>query len=158
VPVVLSLETRIAAPPALVFDLARSIDLHLQTSSRTRERVVAGVSAGLIGPGESVTWEARHFGVWFRLRVRITAFERPGHFRDEQEEGIFKRMVHDHWFEPSGAGTLMRDRFLFEAPLGVAGRAAERAFLSWYFQRFLEGRNRQIRRVAESGDAKRFVG
>ena len=30
----------------------------------------------MLGPGDWVTWEARHLGVWQRLTVRISRFER----------------------------------------------------------------------------------
>src|SRR5215510_835622 len=74
--------TRIEAPPERVFDLARSIDLHAQGQARHRERAIAGVTSGLIGMGQSVTWEARHFGITQQLTSRIVAFDRPRSFRD----------------------------------------------------------------------------
>ena len=71
------LETVIAAPPEVVFDLARSIDAHQESTRQTAERAVAGVTTGLLGPGEEVTWEARHFGIKQRLTVRIGDELRP---------------------------------------------------------------------------------
>jgi hypothetical protein len=59
---VIELATSIAAPTERVFDLARSIDLHTERTAGTGERAVAGVTSGLIGLGEEVTWRARHFG------------------------------------------------------------------------------------------------
>ena len=46
---------------------------------------------GVIGLGDSVTWRARHFGVWQRLTSKITALERPRHFRDTMTSGAFAR-------------------------------------------------------------------
>src|SRR5205823_8803096 len=69
------LQTVIAAPKERVFDLARSIDAHQDTAEHTGERAVAGVTSGLLGPEEEVTWEARHFGVRQRLRVKMTRSE-----------------------------------------------------------------------------------
>ena len=66
------LETRIRAPRERVFDLARSIDAHQSSTSGTSERAVAGVTSGLIGLGEEVTWRARHLGVTQHLTVRAT--------------------------------------------------------------------------------------
>ena len=57
---VIELATSIAAPIDRVFDLARSIDLHTNSTSGTGERAVAGVTSGLIGPEQEVTWRARH--------------------------------------------------------------------------------------------------
>lgn len=59
----LELRTLIDAPPERVFDLARDIDLHATSMQRHGERPVAGVTCGLIGPDQTVTWQATHFGV-----------------------------------------------------------------------------------------------
>jgi hypothetical protein len=64
---VIQLTTIILAPVERVFDLARSIDLHVASTAHTGERAVAGVTSGLLGPGEEVTWRAKHFGVWQHL-------------------------------------------------------------------------------------------
>ena len=56
----IELETRIDAPPERCFDLSRSVELHLEAAAATDERAVDGVTAGLLGAGDTVTWEARH--------------------------------------------------------------------------------------------------
>lgn len=147
---VIQLATSIAAPVERVFDLARSIDLHMNSTSRTAERAVAGVTSGLIGAGQEVTWRARHFGVWQSLTVRISEFERPVHFADVMTRGVFRRMEHHHYFQPSFDGMIMRDIFSYEAPLSIVGRMAERLFLDRYLRSFLIERNRVIKRAAES--------
>jgi hypothetical protein len=53
------LETVIRAPIERCFDLSRTIDLHMRSTEETQEIAVAGVTTGLIGLGEEVTWE-RH--------------------------------------------------------------------------------------------------
>ena len=70
----IELVTSIAAPIERVFDLARSIDLHTNSTSTQARRTIAGVTSGLIGPGQEVTWRARHFGVWQSFTVRVTVF------------------------------------------------------------------------------------
>ena len=96
------LQTDIAAPRERVFDLARSIDAHQDTAAATGERAVAGVTSGLLGLDEEVTWQAKHFGVVQKLRVKMTLFERPSHFRDVMLEGAFRSMQHDHSFSKNG--------------------------------------------------------
>jgi len=155
---ILELVTHVAAPVERCFDLSRSIGLHQHAFGETGERAVAGVTSGLIGPGESVTWEATHFLVRQRLTSRITAFERPRHFRDSMVSGAFRRFDHDHLFEPDGhGGTVMRDVFDFTAPLGVLGRIAEMSFLTGYMRRLLAERNAVLRRIAESDDWRRYL-
>lgn len=154
----LHLTTFISAPPERVFDLARSIDLHSASTSQTRERAVGGVTSGLIGPGQSVTWRARHFGVWQELSVRMGAFERPDFFEDAMTQGAFARMKHRHAFAPEGEGTRMRDTFGWASPLGPLGWLADVLFLKRYLRKFIEERNGELKRVAESEEWRKYLG
>ncbi len=154
---VIELSTVIHAPRERVFDLARSIDAHQDSTGGTEERAVAGVTKGLIGMKGEVTWEARHFGVKQRLSVRVTAFDRPKHFRDVMISGAFKSMSHDHTFEEHPAGTLMSDRFEFRSPLGILGALVDRAFLASYMRRFIVRRNEVLKQLAESAEWSRYL-
>ena len=155
---VIRLDLEIAAPPVVCFDLARSVDAHIASAGSSRERAVAGVTTGLLGPGDQVTWRGRHFGTVLELTSRITAFDRPRHFRDEMVRGPFRSLVHDHYFDAVAAGTRMRDVFEFLAPFGAAGRLAERTVLTAYLRRFLVERARVLKWLAESGEGERFIG
>jgi ligand-binding SRPBCC domain-containing protein len=143
--------TAISAPIERVFDLSRSIDVHKESQSAHRETAIAGKTSGLIEEGEDVTWEAVHFGVRQRLTSRIVSMKRPTHFRDSMVAGAFRRIDHDHYFEaiPNG-GTLVRDVFDYEAPMGVLGRLADWLFLERYMRGLLEARNQVVKRLAES--------
>jgi ligand-binding SRPBCC domain-containing protein len=154
---VIHLQTLINAPVERVFDLARSIDAHQDTATGTAERAVDGVTSGLLGPGEDVTWEARHFGVRQRLRVRLTQFDRPTHFQDVMVEGAFQQMTHDHSFTSQHGRTLMIDRFDFNAPLGFLGTIAEWLFLTGHLRRFLETRNAILKKTAESAEWRKYL-
>ena len=66
--------TDIGAPPPRCFDLACSVDAHVESAAGTHERAIAGVMTGLLGPGDEVTWRARHLGVSQELASRITVF------------------------------------------------------------------------------------
>ncbi|MEJ7611039.1 MAG: hypothetical protein WKF88_07660 [Ferruginibacter sp.] len=94
---------------ALVFDLSRSIDLHIIATGKTRERAVAGVTKGLIGAGESVTWQAEHLFKTRSFTSVITAFDFPRSFTDEMSKGDLKSFSHQPVFEKQGDGTLMKD-------------------------------------------------
>jgi ligand-binding SRPBCC domain-containing protein len=154
----IQLTLHIAAPLERCFDLARSVELHTRATSSTGERVIAGRTSGLLELNDELTWEARHFGLWQRLTSRITALERPMHFRDSMVRGAFKRFDHDHYFSAdSGDGTVMWDIFDYSAPLGILGRLAEQLFLTRYLSRFLEVRNREIKIVAESNLWRQFL-
>jgi ligand-binding SRPBCC domain-containing protein len=140
-----------------VFDLARSIDAHQDSTGGTEERAVAGVMKGLIGMNGEVTWEARHFGVRQRLTVRVTEFDRPRHFLDIMISGAFKSMAHDHTFTEHRLGTLMSDRFEFKSPLGILGAIVDRLFLAPYMRRFIVRRNEVLKQLAESVDWGRYL-
>ncbi len=112
----LTIGTEIAAPAERCFDLSRSIDLHLESMVASRERAVVGVTSGLIGAGQEVSWEARHFGLTWRMTSRITDFDAPWRFMDEMVRGPFARFRHEHIFEPRGGVTQMTDIIEFHLP------------------------------------------
>ena len=147
---VIVLETIIEAPLERCFDLSRSVDLHMISTAHTSEKAVAGICEGLIGPGQSVTWQARHFGVVQYLTSKITEYERPHRFVDEMQQGIFKYFRHVHLFAVAGGSTLMKDIFDYTSPLGVIGGLADRLFLKNYMTRLLIRRNEVIKHYAET--------
>ena len=139
------LSTGISAAPARCFELSLSVDVHLQSTASSSERVVDGVASGLLVLGDRVTWEARHFGRRRRMTVEITAYEKPTMFRDEQVQGPFRRFAHEHVFEPTEDGTTMHDVLEFSLFPGF-----DRLVLAPYLRRFLLVRNETIRGIAES--------
>ena len=143
------LTTLIAAPIERCFDLARNIDLHVSSMSSHGERAVAGVTSGLIGPDQEVTWEARHFLVRQLFTSRITGYERPRYFQDSMVRGAFSSFVHDHLFEASARGTVMKDRLSFRSPFGPLGAVVDRLVLRAYLERLLKRRNESIKQAAE---------
>ena len=146
----IELLTSINAAIQVCFDLARDIDLHIESTQGTNERAVSGVTTGLINLGEEVTWEATHLGIRQRLTSRITSFDRPHHFRDSQVKGVFRRLDHDHFFTIEAGLTRMRDVFVYESPLGWLGRCADRLFLRAYMSKLLNKRAIVIKAAAEA--------
>ncbi len=145
----IELETRIDAPIQRCFDAARDIDLHVHFASKSRERAVAGRIRGLIGQGEWVSFRAQHFGWPFELTARVTQFEMPFLFVDEQTRGPFARLKHTHQFEPLGAKeTLMRDTIEFTCPLRILGRVAD-PFVERHLRGFLIERAQGLKETLE---------
>lgn len=149
----ISLTTRIAAPIERCFLLSLSIDLHQQAASHTMERAIAGVTHGIIGAGETVTWQGRHFGLMLTHQSVISGYERPQYFQDTMLQGAFRYFVHDHFFTIDGSETLMRDELRFEAPWGLLGRIAERIAVRSHMENFLRERNSSLRATAEGNAA-----
>ena len=140
----------------MCFDMARSVDAHIESARTTGERAVAGVTSGMLKLGDEVTWRARHLGVTQDLTSRDVAFDRPHHFRDEMVRGAFSRLVHDHYFERT-RGTRMVNVFDFTAPLGPLGTLVDRLILHRYLRRFLEERAQALKQLGESDAGRQFI-
>lgn len=150
---VIELETFIEAPVAVCYKLALSVDLHKISTSQTGKHIVGGVTQGVMKLGETITWKAKHFGIWQTLTSKITEASTPYYFCDEMLKGAFKSMRHEHYFEPQVDNdklTLMRDIFQFTSPFGLLGVCVNKLFLKAYMTRFLIERNQTIKQFAES--------
>ncbi|MFT5581761.1 MAG: ligand-binding SRPBCC domain-containing protein [Psychromonas sp.] len=154
---VIKLITEINTDINIVFDLSRSIDLHKISTSQTNEEAIAGITSGLIELNESVTWRAKHFGVYQELTSQITEFHKPLMFVDEMTQGAFKSFIHIHSFEKIKNGTRMIDVFNYKSPLGILGILADRIFLKRYVTLLLVKRNLIIKEYAESGKWKEIL-
>ncbi|TAA69216.1 SRPBCC family protein [Planococcus salinarum] len=142
-------EIYIDAPVEVCFNLTRNVDVHTETTAKTKERAVAGVTSGLMEKGDSVTWEATHFGVKQKLTAKIIEMDRPHRFTDIMVKGAFHSFTHTHEFIEKGSGTIMRDRFDYRSPLGILGKIADRLFLEKYMNRFIAERALALKRIAE---------
>jgi ligand-binding SRPBCC domain-containing protein len=153
----IEIKTKIKANKNIVFDLSRSIDLHKISTEQTNEKAIAGKTSGLIGINESVTWRAKHFGVYQNLTSKITEFDKPNYFVDEMQKGAFKEFKHEHHFVELNGETLMTDIFNYKSPLGFLGKFADKVFLKKYMTELLTERNRVVKEFAESGKWKELL-
>lgn len=145
----ITLQTFIDADIKTCFDLARNIDFHQESLQNSNEKAISGKTSGLIGLGESVTWEANHFGLTQRLTSKITEFNSPNYFVDEMVSGAFKSFKHEHIFQQKGTQTLMIDKFYFQSPYGIIGKLSNRLFLKKYMTNLLKKRNLLLKTEAE---------
>ena len=150
------LTTFIAAPQERIFDLSRSVDLHKNSMSKYKEKIINGTISGLMNPGDTVTWSAKHLFKERILKVELTKMQRPDYFIDEQVKGDFAMMKHEHYFKPIENGTLMIDQFHFETR-GALGKLINRIYLEKYMTQLLTARNEMIKQVAEGNQWKQFI-
>ncbi|MFO7960574.1 MAG: SRPBCC family protein [Nitriliruptoraceae bacterium] len=143
-----ALATEIAAPVGRVFDLCLDVEAHLRSMARSRERAIAGRTDGILELDDQVTWRARHFGIPWKMTVRITELDRPRRFVDQQVTGPFESFRHQHDFEPTREGTRMTDTIEFVAPFGLIGRLAESLVLERRLRTLIEVRNRYLQQAA----------
>ncbi len=147
----IDLTTVLPGGRAAAFDASLDVGVHAASMRRSGERAVGGVTTGRLRPGESVTWEARHFGIRWRMTSHISEYERPYRFVDEQVRGPFRTWRHEHLFvAPDPSATMMRDVIEFTAPAGLVGRLVAAAVLRPYLRRLILRRNAYLARVLAS--------
>jgi ligand-binding SRPBCC domain-containing protein len=77
-----------------------------------------------IALGTLIEHRLRLFGVPLSWTSRISEWDPPRRFTDEQLRGPYAEWVHAHTFEPTPAGTLIRDRVRYRLPLSPLGDIA----------------------------------
>jgi ligand-binding SRPBCC domain-containing protein len=68
----------------------------------------------------------------------------------EQLKGPFKFILHDHYFQQSPEGVVMKDVFQFQSPFGWLGKLVDHYILTKYLTGFLLHRNKLIKEYAEN--------
>lgn len=142
--------TRARCAPEVLFDLALDVDAHAASLSGSGETASTSSGARQLQHGDEVTFRARHLGLVWRLTSRVSEYERPHRFVDEQVRGPFTQMRHEHVFEATAGGeTVMTDRMHVVAPFGVLGAAVGPVLLKPYLRRLLRQRGAHLARAAE---------
>jgi len=151
------LERTIAAPVERVFALSLDVGVHVDSMAAHDERIADGVRAGRMAEGDTVTWDARHFGIRFRMTSLVFDVDAPHAFSDRQIRGPFAGFRHRHTFEPvsgtpeesGGHATLMRDEIVFRSPFGPIGRIVDALVMRRHLVRLIEQRNDTLAALAE---------
>ena len=140
----------VRAPATRCFDLTRSVDLHVDSSTAIAARAVGGRRTGLSGPGDWTTWSARFFGLRFRLTTGVDHFAPPHRFDDCLLRGLLRRFAHTYHCIARPDGTCdLSDALTVEAPFGPLGRLAERLYLARHMRTLVRQRLLAIKAVAE---------
>lgn len=147
---IIILTTKIKAPIETVFDIARNIDIHQLSATKSNEKAIDGKTTGLIELNETVTWSGKHFGLQLLHKSRITQFKFPSYFVDEMEAGHFKSFKHEHFFQFEKDHTVMIDRLEYETPYGIFGYLFDKIILRKYLTNFIKTRNKILKNLAEN--------
>ena len=143
--------TVISAAAETVFDLELDVEAHAASLPETGETATTSTGRSSLSLGDEVTFRARHFGVWWTMTTKITVYERPHRFVDEQVRGPFRSLRHEHVFEVlDTTSTRMTDRMSAVLPAGPLGRLAARLVLTPYMRRLLRRRAGNIKQAAEN--------
>ncbi|GAA0311494.1 SRPBCC family protein [Kineococcus aurantiacus] len=151
-PVLIEVVTVIHAPPAVVFDLELDVDVHTASLAGSGETATTSTGLRRLHLDDEVTLHARHLGLPWRTTSRVTAYDRPHRFVDEQTRGPFRALHHEHLFDDlTSGGTRMTDRMSITAPAGALGDVVAHLLLAPYLRRLLQRRGSHVKAVAEAG-------
>jgi ligand-binding SRPBCC domain-containing protein len=148
----ITLTTTINAPIKLVFDHARNITIHQQSTSKSKEVAIAGITSGLINKGETVTWKGKHFGLFLQHQSIISEMKLHTYFSDEQLKGHFKTFKHQHFFEEINGQTIMKDLMEYETPFSIFGQLFDIFLLKNHLTQFLLERNAYLKLISEKNN------
>jgi ligand-binding SRPBCC domain-containing protein len=148
-------ETRIAAPPAVVFAF-HEIPGALLRLTPPWERVELIQGGDSIRPGARVIVAVRIGPFRVRWIAEHTEYDPGRMFADRQVRGPFASWYHRHRFLDDGrGGTVLRDEVDYVLPLGPLGRLLAGGFIDAKLRKMFEYRHDTTRQIVESGDFSR---
>lgn len=120
------LNTTIVLPVArdVVFAFfSEAANLERITPPELRFRIVTPLPITM-QPGALIAYRLRLLGIPFGWTSRITAWEPPRQFVDEQIRGPYARWVHTHTFAEDGRSTVIHDAVRYALPFAPLGEIA----------------------------------
>ncbi len=98
-----------------------------------------------IAEGALIDYRVRMYGVPFRWRTRIVAYEPPRAFAYEQARGPLRAWRHAYRLEPDGEGTRLIDEVTYDPGWGVLGRVAHHLLFRHSVRAMFDHRAARIR-------------
>lgn len=105
--------------------------------------------------GLIIDYRVRIAGLPVHWRSRISEYDPPFSFRDEQVIGPYRLWDHRHRFSRENGGTVIEDFVVYEPPLGPLGVALDRLFIRHRLDDIFDFRRREIERLLTSGEGAR---
>jgi ligand-binding SRPBCC domain-containing protein len=103
---------------------------------------------GAAHSGQRITYTVRPlFGIPMTWVTRIEEVEAPHRFVDTQEKGPYKLWHHTHTFEAVAGGVLMRDKVVYELPLGPLGELAHTVLVARKLDAIFRFRVKALERI-----------
>jgi ligand-binding SRPBCC domain-containing protein len=140
-------EQLVARPLQAVFAFfAEAQNLERITPPWLRFRVLA-TDPPRTAVGTLIEYRLRLHGFPLRWVSRIEEWEEGHAFVDRQVRGPYRLWRHRHEFEPSGGGTVVRDRVDYALPFGAAGVLAHALFVRRDLERIFDYRRTAVERL-----------
>jgi hypothetical protein len=108
----------------------------------------------VMAAGLEIDYEFRWLGFPVLWRSRITEYEPPFLFGDEQVKGPFRLWRHRHSFHPSEEGTLVSDEVQYALPLGPVGSFVHKAIVSGQLKEIFRYRQKALSEIISHGRAR----
>jgi len=100
-----------------------------------------------MAPGALIDYTIRIFGIRRRWTTRITEYNPPYAFVDEQMRGPYSFWRHTHHFEEIPDGTRVVDTVEYVVPFGIFGRLIHALFVKWQLDRIFNYRAQRIKSI-----------
>ncbi len=97
--------------------------------------------------GAEIDYIIRWIGLPMKWKTLITAYHPPTFFADEQARGPYALWHHEHAFEETAQGVVIRDRVRYRLPLGVLGRIAHAAMVKHQLRAIFRYRQKAIAKL-----------
>jgi len=135
----------IAAPREQVFEFfSKAENLEKLTPPFLRFRILTSLPIEM-KRDQLIEYRIGLGGVPMNWLTRISEWQPPQRFVDEQRRGPYRYWHHSHEFEDTDAGTSMRDVVEYELPLGPLGKLAHALLVERLLQRIFDYREQAVR-------------
>lgn len=94
--------------------------------------------------GLLIDYRLKLLGIPLKWRSEITSWDPPRRFVDQQVIGPYRKWIHEHTFEPTERGTLVRDVVDYSAP---GGGLAHALFVKPQLRKIFEHRHRKLQDI-----------
>ncbi len=113
-------QTELSCTPEAAFEFLIQPE-NIRRISPSAMMLVFDAAPERVFQGAVMKFRVQTFGVVRQISHRISEFDFPRRFVEEQVEGPMTAWCHEHLFEPSSNGVIIVDRITFSPPGGMLG-------------------------------------